>query len=319
MKTRCIIAQLPPPPLGKTGWPWTRETPARAETMENGQPWPKISIVTPSYNYGQFIEEAIRSVLLQNYPNLEYIVVDGASTDGSVDIIRKYEKWISYWASEPDRGQIDALNKTLPHTNGVILNWLNADDFLLPGALFTIARLFSWDPSIDIVSGMRILHSVETGIDQIHHACTESWALMAMGVPSFPQETTFFSRRLWDKVGLFDERLEHLFDAAFFARGLKLGEKVLVTPALLGGINAHPNQKSLQWGDQTTSQIKITEAEYYPQLSVIEKVMRRLCFTRFAVTADAVLRILMSRRARSKFLGAFYDEGKREWQIQPLT
>src|SRR5688572_28969334 len=107
---RCpMLSDLPAPPPGKTGWPWTEETFQLPEAMPDGKRWPRISIVTPSYNQGQFIEETIRSVLLQCYPNLEYIVIDGGSTDDSVEIIEKYKSWLTYWVSEPDKGQVDAI------------------------------------------------------------------------------------------------------------------------------------------------------------------------------------------------------------------
>src|SRR5262245_50300660 len=105
------VAELPPPPSGKTGWPWTDETPPLPSTQPDGSPWPRISIVTPSYNQSEFIEETIRSVLLQGYPDLEYIIIDGGSTDQSLDIIRKYARWLAYWISEKDRGQSHAINK----------------------------------------------------------------------------------------------------------------------------------------------------------------------------------------------------------------
>ena len=113
MAMRCpTLNELAPPPLGKTGWPWTEESSQLPDTTPDGRPWPRISIVTPSFNQGQFIEETIRSVLLQCYPNLEYIIIDGGSIDESVDIIRRYEHRLAYWVSEPDRCQVHAINNS---------------------------------------------------------------------------------------------------------------------------------------------------------------------------------------------------------------
>jgi glycosyltransferase involved in cell wall biosynthesis len=106
--------------------------------MPDGQPWPLISIVTPSFNQAQFIEGTIRSILLQGYPGLEYIIIDGASTDNSVEIIKRYEPWLTYWVSEPDRGQSHAINKGFAHCTGELVNWINTDDRLLLGALQAI-------------------------------------------------------------------------------------------------------------------------------------------------------------------------------------
>jgi glycosyltransferase involved in cell wall biosynthesis len=104
--------------------------------------FPRISIVTPSYNQGQFLEQTILSVISQNYPNLEYIIIDGGSTDNSVSVIKKYDKYLSYWVSEKDLGQTDAINKGFSKCTGDIFNWLNSDDYLEPGALHSIARAY---------------------------------------------------------------------------------------------------------------------------------------------------------------------------------
>ena len=104
--------------------------------------WPLVTIVTPSYQQGAFVEECMRSVLLQNYPNLEYIVIDGGSTDGSAEIIARYAPHLKYWQSQSDKGQGDAINKGFARAAGDILGWLNSDDLLLPGALLAVARVF---------------------------------------------------------------------------------------------------------------------------------------------------------------------------------
>lgn len=144
------MIQLPEPSTGYQLLPW--------ESMDlplpkAGVDYPKISIVTPSFNQGQFIEQTIRSVLLQNYPNLDLIIIDGGSTDQSVEIISKYEKWITFWVSEKDKGQSDALNKGLEKCSGKIFNWLNSDDYLEKGALLEVGELFSKYPDASMVCG----------------------------------------------------------------------------------------------------------------------------------------------------------------------
>jgi len=114
---------------------------------------PKISIVTPSFNQGKYIEQTILSVLDQNYPNLEYIIMDGGSTDDTVEIIKKYEDRISYWISEKDNGQTDAINKGFARCTGNVFNWINSDDYYEPGALLTIGKFFNENPSADVVCG----------------------------------------------------------------------------------------------------------------------------------------------------------------------
>lgn len=136
------LAELPPPPPGRRGWPWTEAGPPVPPALPDGRPWPRITLVTPSYNQAAFVEETLRSALLQGYPNLEYIVVDGASADGSAEVIRRYAPWIDHWASEPDRGQSHAINKGLARAGGEIFNWLNSDDQLTPGALAEVGRLW---------------------------------------------------------------------------------------------------------------------------------------------------------------------------------
>ena len=153
---RCpSLKDLPAPPAGKTGWPWTEETPFPSDENPQGFVWPKISIVTPNYNFGDFIEETIRSVLLQGYPDLEFIIIDGGSSDNSVEIIKKYAPWIAYWSSEPDECQAAAINKGIKHCTGQIFNWICSDDILFKMALRTVGEAFSINQP-DLIIGRHI-------------------------------------------------------------------------------------------------------------------------------------------------------------------
>ncbi|GAB2698865.1 glycosyltransferase family 2 protein [Mucilaginibacter koreensis] len=134
-----LLDQLPKPAHQGTGWPWTEQV---NQAVYTGQTWPKITIVTPSYNQGAFLEQTIRSVLLQNYPNLEYIIMDGGSTDESRQILDKYSQWLSYWHSERDRGQSHAINMGFALASGDYYAWLNSDDYYLPETLVTVAQNF---------------------------------------------------------------------------------------------------------------------------------------------------------------------------------
>lgn len=135
-----LLHKLPTPPEEKIGWPWTEETNMAIYSKDIN--WPKLTIVTPSYNQAQFLEETIRSILLQNYPNLEYIIIDGGSTDDSVQIIKKYSPWISYWQSEKDHGQGNAINQGFSIASGAYYAWINSDDYYLNNTFHQVITTF---------------------------------------------------------------------------------------------------------------------------------------------------------------------------------
>ncbi|MBD2039813.1 glycosyltransferase family 2 protein [Microcoleus sp. FACHB-672] len=225
---RCpTLSELPLPSAGKTGWPWTQESSQLPDTMPDGSPWPRVSIVTPSYNQGQFIEETIRSVLLQGYPNIEYIIIDGGSTDNSLEIIRKYEQWISYWVSEPDSGQSHAINKGFNKATGEIFGWLNSDDYYHPGGLATLVQLRQKQPDcvawvganqeIDITG--KPLRSLTPRVG--NKAQIGDWGTQVEA--HFHQPSCLFSAKQFAAIGGVNERLEYALDVELWMRLAETG------------------------------------------------------------------------------------------------
>lgn len=168
---------------------------------------PKISIVTPPYIQGAFIERTIQSVLNQDYQNLEYIIIDGGSTDGSVEIIRKYSDKLAYWVSEKDKGQTHAINKGFHHATGEIAAWLNSDDEYCPGALKTVAKTFMSEDDVDFVFGNRI--SVDENgrvLRRYRHTRFAFTELVVLGM-TVSQPACFWKRSILEKYRFLDESL----------------------------------------------------------------------------------------------------------------
>lgn len=221
------LETLPSPPLNKLGWPWTEQTGVNPGLFKDKQNYPRISIITPSFNQGHFIEETIRSVLLQNYPNLEYIIIDGGSTDSTVEIIKQYESQITYWTSEPDRGQTHAINKGIARATGDILAYLNSDDYYLPGTLFRVAEYFCQFPQTDLLHG-RCRYVNEQGEKigeqfgniQSFEEIVDLWGVWWQR-RQFVQPEVFWSRRIADQIGQFREDLHYVMDYEYWCRILQ--------------------------------------------------------------------------------------------------
>lgn len=208
--------------------------------------WPKISIVTPSYNQGQFVEETILSVIDQNYPNLEYIIVDGGSTDNTVEIIKKYEKHISYWVSEPDQGQSHAINKGVEKCTGDVFNWLNSDDYYEPNAMLKVGEAFK-DPHTYILSGReRRINAMgqEVGLSDgtsIMDSLSET-----IGKCHIDQPSTFFRLSILKSLLPFDDSFHYLMDGEMWLRYLLcLGQsQIKKTKDILVNFRYHSSSKT---------------------------------------------------------------------------
>lgn len=214
------LNDLPKPPQWKSGWPWTEESPGFANKMPNGSVWPMISIVTPSYNQGRFLEETIRSVLLQGYPNSEYFIIDGGSTDDSVKIIKKYETWITYWVSELDRGQSDALNKGFDLATGDIFGWLNSDDYFVKGALKNLMLLRADNP--DCIAWIGACQVVDIDGNPTKKLPPRTGSVKEISVWGkdawFSQPSCLFDAQAFKKVGKVDANLEYAMDVDLWVR-----------------------------------------------------------------------------------------------------
>jgi glycosyltransferase involved in cell wall biosynthesis len=289
---RCpTLSELPPPPSGKTGWPWTQASPQLPDQMPDGAEWTKISIVTPNYNYGRFIEETIRSVLLQGYPNLEYIVIDGDSTDESVEIIKKYEPWLTYWVSEKDKGQANAINRGINLATGEWFNWLNSDDILLPNAFLTLVKISQLVDNPKWISGARLQMS-EDGLFRDREL---PWifdpSIIGLGQMSFPQDSTFINLRFIQENKLkLNEDLNNVFDTVFYYQ-LSEYVKPLLTTAIFSAMRLHKMQKTADTSSLRSEQKEILQ--YVQKLPLINRVILRCLRTRLQPLVKAILLVIV--------------------------
>ncbi len=226
---------------GKKGWPWNEEV---DPSVYGDLKWPKISIVTPSYNQGQFIEETIRSVLSQNYPNLEYIIIDGGSNDQSVDIIKSYSDRIQYWVSEKDAGQSDALIKGFNKASGDIFNWINSDDILHPKGLYYIAKAFMDNPELEFVHGRNGIMSVESEpVGFMPHPDDQLEARYLCEMP-YGQQACFFRRQAYFESGGINRDIRFSMDFDLYVKMHALGIRSRQIHELIGSYREHQETKT---------------------------------------------------------------------------
>lgn len=210
-------------------------------------PLPKISIITPSYNQDQFLEATILSILEQSYPNLEYIIIDGGSTDGSPDIIKKYEKDLYYWVSENDRGQTHAINKGLQRATGDILAWLNSDDVYLPGAFEKVVKAFEENSDADVIYGDGLLIDENGKRIKRRYGIGFNYNIWFYSVAEPFQPEVFYRRRAIEKAGLLDESFHMMMDREWWIRMARCGCKFVHIPEPLGALRVYGDRKSAKF------------------------------------------------------------------------
>jgi glycosyltransferase involved in cell wall biosynthesis len=213
---------------------------------------PKISLITPSFNQAQFLEATIQSVISQSYPNLEYIIIDGGSTDGSLEIIKKYENYFHFWCSEPDGGQYDAINKGFSHSTGEIMAWINSDDMYFVWTLKTVASIMYELPQVEWLTslnpGLWDSQGFCLGLRSVAGYSQESF-LDGHFLPSrgcIQQESTFWKRSLWEKAGgHISTQYKLAGDFELWSR-FYLYSELFASTSPLGGFRYHKNQRSYQ-------------------------------------------------------------------------
>ncbi|MBC5773495.1 glycosyltransferase [Pontibacter sp. KCTC 32443] len=226
-----------------------------------------ISIVTPSFNQGNYIEQTIDSVLSQNYANFEYIIIDGGSNDNTVEIIKKYRNYLTYWVSEKDEGQANAINKGLKLCRGDIFNWINSDDYLETGALKAVAKGF--DEGADIVAGkVRIFRDSEILEDVKHSKLSAKGLLLWEPGVQFVQPGVWLKRQLIEKCGGIDDSFHYAFDWDLYIRYLSKFSNIKVLDDLLVHFRYHENSKTVS----TFQNFKQEEQEIIKKLSLIKEL-----------------------------------------------
>lgn len=230
--------------------------------MTYSQTWPKISLVTPSYNQAPFLEETLESVLQQNYPNLEYIVIDGGSTDNSQAIIQKYSQQLAHWVSEPDKGQTDALRKGFSKATGEILGWLCSDDLLRPNTLTEVANFFKENPSAQVVYGNSLWIDPEGKLIKARKEHGFNRYILLYCHNFIPQPSTFWRHSLFEAVGDLDQNFDVAMDADLWLRFSEVS-RVHHVRKCWSCMRIYPEQKTYRLFDKREAEKTLLRERYY--------------------------------------------------------
>ncbi|MGB0063093.1 MAG: glycosyltransferase family 2 protein, partial [Terracidiphilus sp.] len=280
---------LPKPLQGKAGWPWTEESERLADAMPDGTPWPKITVVTPLLNQRQFIEETIRSILLQGYPDVEHIVIDGGSTDGSLDVIGLYSQWVQCVVQKGE-GQSAAINRGFRLATGHLIGWQNSDDFYGADSFCQAALAAEERPDCDIFNGtVRGFHGQDSRPPWIFESCNEFSQEKLLDEVCVMNQSMFFRRAIFERGIFLRDDLHFAMDQDFFWRLSLEGFRYHRVPSLTGYYRQHENAKSTSYN---------VRADLEPYA-----ILRGLCKDK---RLDRRLRLRARAQLRERFLKSFF-------------
>lgn len=260
--------------------------------------YPKISVITPSFNQAKFLEATILSILNQNYLNLEYIIIDGGSTDGSVDIIKRYASKLAYWVSEPDSGQSHAINKGLNIATGDWICWQNSDDIFYPSTFLKIAEITKKSPEVDFIIGdINLIDERANILRDVRYVKPTYRSLLAEGM-ILTNQAAFWRKDLQNKVGLLDQNLHYGFDYEWFLRLLAVGKCAVHIPVIMGALRLHEDTKTSKSQPMFNIEYKrILKGRELPNLMKLIFIIRRLFLMSLRGQFKYIFRGLFRRQA----------------------
>lgn len=273
--------------------------------------WPRISIIMPSLNQGKYIEEAIVSVLEQKYPNLELLILDGGSMDGTIDIIKRYSDYLAYWHSKPDKGQTDALIYGFQRTSGDLWGWLNCDDVLLPGVLERVAVLYMKNPKTEIFFGDYFLldnYGKILECKRVPHRGISWFAQRGYWV--FNSTGAFFSGKAYKRVGGLHLDLDYVMDADLFMRMLLTGAEYLHVGCYVSGFRRHDSAKTVKGIRNSRTEYYYAAERYWPQKVAASRKKRywKILYWLYQILNGNIRMMLETRMHRGKHW--------EDWQVE---